>query len=275
MTPAAPPSPVALHWARRLDPEGRGVAFALHPGQVLVAPSVMELVEGIWHAHPDQAHRLLRTRIHRTRPATDLDRAIVQLCSRKLCADVPTHLPGTPSERAVVDLTPAAAASRAHHVATSGLDVDAVPTDPAALAAHLARLVEDLAEPGPLATRARPVVALLIGRDDTLLDAARNTHGTHRLHHAEVNLVQRWQARRGPTLPAGCRVIVSLQCCRMCAALLADAAPPEGLDVVYATPETGRFGRDTVLQARRWERPLDTTTPRPGACAPAPDPSVR
>ena len=78
----------------------------------------------------------------------------------------------------------------------------------------------------------------------------------HRLHHAELNLVQRWQAAHGPTFPAGSRVVVSLQCCRMCAAVLVDMAPAEGLPVAYLEPEPGRFGRHTALQARGWERRL-------------------
>jgi len=256
MTPAAPPSPAALHWAHRLDPHGRGIAFVMHPDRVFVAPSVMDLVEGVWHAHPGHARRILRARIHSTRPATDVDRAIVQLCGRKLCASVPTDPAGEPTEREVVDLTDGARSSRTQHVAASGIDPGTIPSDPTALACHLAVLVDALAEPGPLATRARPVVALLLDADGAVLDAARNTHGTHRLHHAEVNLVQRWHAHHGPTFPPGVRVVVSLQCCRMCAALLAHTAPPEGLDVAYVTPEPGRFGRGTALQARGWERPL-------------------
>ncbi len=120
MTPAAPPSPAALAWAHRLDPDGVGVAFAIHDDQVLVAPTVLELVEGVWHAHPDQAHKLLRTRIHTTRSACELDHAIVQLCSRKLCADVRTDRPG-PASLPVNDVTMAAQASRAHHAALSAV----------------------------------------------------------------------------------------------------------------------------------------------------------
>ncbi len=228
----------------------------MHPDRVFVAPTVMDLVEGVWHAHPGDARRILRARIHSTRPYTDADRAIVQLCGRRLCASVPTEPTGEPAEREVVDLTDGARSSRAHHVATSEVDPGAVPSDPAALASHLGTLVDALTEQGPLASRARPVVALLFDADGAVLDAARNTHGTHRLHHAELNLVQRWHAHQGPTFPPGARVVVTLQCCRMCAALLVDAAPLGGFDVAYVTPEPGRFGRGTALQARGWERPL-------------------
>jgi len=247
MTPSAPPSPEALFWAHRLGPD---VAFVLHPGQVWAASTVMDLVEGIWHAHPDRAHTLLRTRVFTTAPRSDLDHAIVQLCSRKLCAGVPTDQPGADgSPREVVDLRDAAAASRAEHVEASGVAL----SNPRTLRAA----VEALGEGGRLATRARPVVAVLLDADGTVLDAARNTHGTHRLHHAEVNLVQRWRSRHGPTFPPESRVLVSLQCCRMCAALLVDAAPSDGLAVGYLEPEPGRFGRHTALQARGWERRVD------------------
>lgn len=252
MTPAAPPSAEACAWAARLAPDGRPVAFALHADRVLVAPTVLELVDGVWHRWPERAHTLLRTRLHQTAPATELDRAVVQVCSRKLRDTVPTDgLPAEP-DRPVLDLTADARASRDLHTARAALPL---PPPGADLDAWLRARCDEALDDGPLATRARPVVALLLDPAGRPLEAARNTHGTHRLHHAEVNLVQRWQARHpGGPLPEGAEVRVSLQCCRLCAALLVAWAPASGLRVTFLDPEPGRFGRDTALQRRGWER---------------------
>ena len=63
-------------------------------------------------------------------------------------------------------------------------------------------------------------------------------------------------------LPAGARVLVTLQCCRMCAALICaasdDARARHGVetlrDVVYAEEDDGKYSDDTALQRRGWER---------------------
>jgi hypothetical protein len=57
-------------------------------------------------------------------------------------------------------------------------------------------------------------------------------------------------------------VLVTLQCCRMCAALICaasdDARARHGVetlrDVVYAEEDVGKYSDDTALQRRGWER---------------------
>lgn len=251
------PGPEESGWAGRLAPDGGHVAFLIAPDAVRyaigAASPVFDLLDGVWHAHPDRAHGLLRRRLFTTAPRDPADHALVQVCGRKLGAGVPRGVP-RPADRPTVDLTTAAAASRAHHLAASAIDAPArFDGSDAEVAARL-RALAHREQHGPRATRDRAVVALLIGPDGAVLEAARNTHGTHRLRHAEVNLIQRW----GAPIPADARVLVSTQCCRMCAALLARAAAdPRALDVRYADPEPGRFGQQTALQALGVERPLD------------------
>ena len=66
-----------------------------------------------------------------------------------------------------------------------------------------------------------------------------------------MNLLDTWRA----PLPDGATVWVGRQCCRMCAALLVEAAEGE-LAVRYVEAEPGRFGRHTALQRRGWEAAL-------------------
>ena len=144
----------------------------------------------------------------------------------------------------------------------------------------------------PLATRDRAVVAMLISRDGALLDCAVNTNARNRALHAEANLLAPWleglvtpegaevegadaedaseededkrneNENETPRLPAGARVLVTLQCCRMCAALICaasdDARARHGVetlrDVVYAEEDVGKYSDDTALQRRGWER---------------------
>jgi hypothetical protein len=167
---------------------------------------------------------------------------------------------------------------------------------------------------------------MLVSRDGTLLDAARNTNARNRCLHAEVNLLSRWlpgfaarddwldpseeatmtgggggegggKDRRQGTdslgvaharLPSGARMLVTTQCCRMCAALCAEATDaatareatrrreggggreddgggdaegtatvafePPLMDVVFDEPDPGRYAKDTELQRLGRER---------------------
>lgn len=243
MTPAPPASPLARAWAHRLAPDARPLAFVLHDHAVLHAPSVLELVDGIGHAYPDQAHALLRSRVFTTHVATAADRAIVQVCARKL-RDAVVPEAGPTADVDIIDLSEAAAASRAHHIDASGVVVPGRPSD-------WRSLLEVPSAAGALKHRDRPVLAILVDAHGHTVAAARNTNGANRLHHAEVNLLLRLDG----AVPPGCTLYVSLQCCRMCAALWVQATPDE-LAVRYLRPETGRFGTHTALQDRGWEAPM-------------------
>lgn len=138
----------------------------------------------------------------------------------------------------------------------------------------------------PFRERDRGVVAMLVSRDGALLDCAVNTNKSNQALHAEVNLLAPWlegfiakdredddeqDATRGDAdaspqkrgrLPAGARVLVTLQCCRMCAALICaasdDAHARDGVetlrDVVYAEADEGKYSNETALQSRGRER---------------------
>jgi tRNA(Arg) A34 adenosine deaminase TadA len=96
-------------------------------------------------------------------------------------------------------------------------------------------------------------VVATLSVDGTAVLTARNAASENRTLHAELALAQAWWARTGRPIPAGARLETSLQCCRMCAAVLvASVAGP--IDVVYAEPDPGRFARGTALQRLGWER---------------------
>ena len=133
---------------------------------------------------------------------------------------------------------------------------------------------------------------MLVSADGALLDCAVNTNARNQALHAEVNLLAPWleglvtpegaevegadaedaseededkrneNENETPRLPAGARVLVTLQCCRMCAALICaasdDARARHGVetlrDVVYAEEDVGKYSDDTALQRRGWER---------------------
>jgi tRNA(Arg) A34 adenosine deaminase TadA len=199
------------------------------------------LMQAVWDYDPRRAHARLRRRIRTSAPVTPLDHAAAQVAAKRV-AYVP---PGQGSLPPITDLTSVALVaagrwSEALVPASSRLD------DPTRLDGWLDAPV------GPLATRDRPLLAALVDADGAVLMAARNTAGTNRTRHAEVNLVAAWAAQTGGPLPPGARVVCTLRPCRMCAAMLLHGHAG-GLDVVFLHDDPGRLARGTSLDgiARR------------------------
>jgi len=145
---------------------------------------------------------------------------------------------------------------------------------------------------------------MLVTRDGTLLDVAVNTNSRNQVLHAEVNLLAKWlpgfggvfseddddddvtnskpkpkrlsnvSEKKMNLLPPGSRLLVTLQCCRMCASLVclaSDDAAEHGnkirfeknptqvplLDVVYLDEDVGPYSSSTQLQRRNRERKFE------------------
>ena len=131
--------------------------------------------------------------------------------------------------------------------------------------------------------RDRGVVAALVSPRGEVTDAARNVNADNKCLHAEWNLLAptlwgEWvlspteddgggggeiaiRPGAGPEeagpLEEGTRVLVTLQCCKMCAALVCAAADRPGrrgpIEVVYLNPDDGSLAKDTQLRRRGWE----------------------
>ena len=138
--------------------------------------------------------------------------------------------------------------------------------------------------------RDRGVVAALVSPRGEVTDAARNVNADNKCLHAEWNLLAptlwgEWvlspteddgggggeiahRPGAGPEeagpLEEGTRVLVTLQCCKMCAALVCAAADRPGrrgpIEVVYLNPDDGSLARDTQLRRRGWESRHDAAS---------------
>ncbi len=198
---------------------------------------LLELARAVWARDPGCAHLRLRGRIRLTSPPAPFDADVAAVVARRF-AVVPPEPGASPD---VTWLAPPPEPDGAL----------AVPPGARSVADWLAWAEASLPAAAPSEIRAtadRPVVAVLVGPDGSALGAARNAAGRDRTAHAEVVLLRRVHG----SIPGGSTLVVTLQCCRMCAALWATCAPPD-LRVVYGTPEPGRFGRGTRLAAReRW-----------------------
>jgi tRNA(Arg) A34 adenosine deaminase TadA len=232
--------------AARLGP---GAAFLpVGEGYAGLRGGALELALAVWERLPGRAHAALRRRIRLTGEPTELDRAVTAVVAHRLAAVVGED---APIEVPCEDLSPwldrARVRAREARVVPGA---DRLPAD-------LTGFVRDLVPAGEdrrWAERDRPVVAVLAGPDRRIRWAARNAGGSNRVLHAECALVLGLDA----PLEAGSTVLVSLQPCRMCAALL--AARAEGpIAVRWLEPDPGRLARDTALQRLGWEGPLTSS----------------
>ena len=111
----------------------------------------------------------------------------------------------------------------------------------------------------------RNVIAAL--RDDVtgkIVSMAKNTNGGNKTLHAEMNLLLNHHHER-PTSTNKKTLLVTLQCCRMCAALAAEHFSNELSEVVYLHPDQGPLAKMTLLQneeAALRERQYTNTTER-------------
>ncbi|MEQ1566165.1 MAG: Bd3614 family nucleic acid deaminase [Myxococcota bacterium] len=199
------------------------------------------LALAVWEAYPGRAHEVLRRRIRRTSPLTELDRAAAAVVGKRV-SEVPPQVGPPP---ALVDLGAAWARGQQRAVASA--------FDPGPRLGSDRAWVEG-AVPSPAALRRaqrdRPVAAILLGPGGAVSWAARNAGGHNRALHAEACVVL-----GVGRIPAGSTLLVSLEPCRMCAALVVAAADGP-VDVGFATPDPGPLARDTALGARGWLRQL-------------------
>ncbi len=233
------PSPADLALTAQLARPHQDLAWLPVGDQVLhtsVTPAahaprsaVLDLVQGVYERCPGQAHAALRSRIRTTTARNERDRSVVKVAAKR-CTWGLAPRPGTLPDVELVDVS--ADAARARDRARR-----------AALAPPAIDVRAWLAAPD--------IRAVLLDAEGRPLWAARNDPDPNRTLHAEVCLLQGFAA----PLPPGSTVLVGLQPCRMCAALLVHAATGP-LEVRYLAPDPGPFARGTALQALGWEHPL-------------------
>lgn len=240
-------------------------------------------------------NRWARARMLTTRALSDLDRAVVKVAAQRATAfdledhddDAAADAPASPDDPRALerrDATPWARAAIRRGATTSRVGLSPPKTlpvndDDAAFRWASAR-ASDASEntQTQLWERDRGVVAALVSPRGEVTDAARNVNADNKCLHAEWNLLAptlwgEWvlsptedgeianRPGAGPEeagpLEEGTRVLVTLQCCKMCAALVCAAADRPGrrgpIEVVYLNPDDGSLAKDTQLRRRGWE----------------------
>jgi len=220
----------------------------MNPSIALVASrEVVRLVGAVYEAHPGEAHRLLRNRIHTDAGEAEIDRAMVRVAAGKLSAGA---VFGESSFDHVRWLDEVADGLAERYAAKSELPIDGLCGSPLEIACQLDQGVRALPR-DPERKRAeqdRPLAAALLDTQGTVLLATRNTAGLNKTRHAEVNLLSLARIKGLLPLQEGIQVITTLSPCKMCAAMVLHAFEKrEAVQVAFLERDPGKLASHTVL----------------------------
>lgn len=225
------------------------------------------LIQGIWQREPKNALSIVRSRIFTSEEATPMNQGVVKVSAKRMTTEV-EELPFSADDSSVVNVTDDATAARkaateacvtpSGKMAAPGLlsargPVSAPSTLSAKEWALELRENVDRTSNGPRYELDRAVGAVLTDAEDRPILGATNRNALNRTLHAEVNLLQGYWDRFQTPLPEGARIYVTLQCCRMCAALIHSCAGNQ-IAVFYGEKDPGPMARNTALQLAGLER---------------------
>lgn len=215
-----------------------------------------ELMQGAFELLRDQSFFVLRQPIMLSGRATPLCRGMAKAAAKRLKENQspPPWLSAQASN--VIWLSgPAPDAAWMSEKGALALWPEAYPPAGDADFMRLARRLAEQVERGATLHRySRPVAALIVDRNGTILSWAVNASAVNKTRHAEINAAQALLARAAKGIPIGARVYSTLKPCRMCAGAIWQAAErPASISVVYAEDD-GVLAQGTVLDQGSDER---------------------
>jgi len=199
--------------------------------------AVSSLIEGIWRQKPGSAHFILRSRIYTDAPVTELCRGMVIVCAKRITGL--SEIPMDVKERML------------NSISATRVDVRSVDAFGAVLSHSRARNVR-LESELVRAEENRSIECWLVAKEGRLLATAINSAGRNRTNHAEMNLLRWWWHKEARALPAGSRLITTLEPCPMCAGAIWECVESrEDFLVEYLHADPGRAVQRSVLRGSK------------------------
>jgi tRNA(Arg) A34 adenosine deaminase TadA len=217
-----------------------------------IRSAAVTLIQAIYDRKPEQARRIVRQRIHTTLPLSESLTGIVKVAAKRITSSLTLseieEMIGKSDE--IVDLS-AEPIWHPEPVALTPPSSARTDAEWIELAQKLARQTAQNGLKAPKYASDRPIAALLVSRENTLLGADINTNAKNRTLHAEMNLISHLTDQK---IPAGARLFTTLKPCRMCAGMIHDSASDlASLRVIFAEDDPGTHGRNTALDRCRYD----------------------
>jgi tRNA(Arg) A34 adenosine deaminase TadA len=240
--------------------------FALH-SQKDIAPtsSVVRLIQGIYASEPENSRVLVRNRIYTTAQLTTMDRGIIQVAAKRASERIFDEAFGDlenfeiPERQIDLSETFNGLSGVLEYERNYEHEYKNHPRSPLAgcddkawmaFAVQLTLPIQVSRESQTaLFLSNRPVAAVLVSKTGELLDWALNTNAVNKTLHAELNLVQSYYRKFKSKLPAGSKLFTTLKPCKMCAAMIVEAAEDmRNFEVIYGEDDPGPNARNTALE---------------------------
>ncbi len=216
--------------------------------------AIVRLIQGIWDEVPDQARKILRSRIFTTaNQLSEMDFGMIKVAAKR----VQLGCGLAEFEAGLGEMRPKAFFARSQQnvkIFDPTEDPLRFDSDQEAMVYAL-RLAQGIQTHEIRYKSYRPIAAILVSPEGRLCAAAANTSVPNRTQHAEVNLVQGYCSYSERNLPLGSKIYTTLKPCKMCAGMIWSASEsPLDLTVFYLENDPGPYAQQTVFTPQSFER---------------------
>lgn len=204
-----------------------------------------QLIQGIYESFPDQAIAMLRARILMDYQPSLLCRGMISVAAKRYSVDLNLNQKISESLTDPIEIS--------YAVKNDGV----VNFEESFLCAGKSwiqfkdKSFERDNHSRPRHQESRLVRSLLLDENLKIQMGAENRNSKNKTKHAEIQLLQNYFAKNKKGFDKRNVLVTSLQCCKMCAAMIwhMQMEPLNNLEVYFFEEETGSSARDTILTA--------------------------
>jgi tRNA(Arg) A34 adenosine deaminase TadA len=215
---------------------------------------IVHLIQAVYDFKPEQARRILRSRIYSTASPTAMCLGMVKVAAKRLSAPVLVA-----PEPSWIEIRPKEAPPLLRENDFSDEARTLIKQRNFMAAAR--DLAQKIPRQRELYDSDRRIAALLVSAQGEFLGASLNSNAKNRTRHAEVNLVQAFVKEYGTRLPKGSRIYVTLKCCKMCAAMIwCQSEDIKTNRIFFGENDPGPNARSTIFTPHSFERKRATSS---------------
>lgn len=202
-----------------------------------------QLIQGIFEQFPEQALHILRNRIVLSYQPTLLCRGMISVAAKRFAIDLNLNqkLSEANQSKVLIKYRP-----KSEGLLSEG-ELNRTALKP--WLNFTEETIEQVKNSQPLYQKNRLVRSALLDRQKNIMMMAENRNSKNKTKHAEVQLLQAYFERFQKGFEKKNYLLTSLQCCKMCAAMVwhMQVDPFKNLEVYFAEKELGSSARDTIL----------------------------
>lgn len=225
--------------------------------------AVVKLITGIYDKAPEGAFRILRNRIYCSARLTPMCWGMVKVAARRIEQQVSNQVLeeriASIDRNNLVEVHDEFKTSEQPPLLAKLSEVDL--HDPTQAMGFTESLTKVVVRAGPLYKCDRPIAAILVSAEGSLLGAAVNSNASNKTQHAEVNLVRQFWHNFRRKIPSNSTLYTTRKPCRMCAGMIWQCCEDvHKIKVIYREFDPGPNARATILNSKSPDRIKDAAS---------------